>query len=518
VKSPDDHPLVYQINTRILLQERSAVIGRTATLDDVPNELLEDIAGEGFDFVWFLGVWQTGAIGRGVSRTQAELRAACLRCLPDMTEQDICGSPFAIQSYIVHQDFGGDAALARLRKRLGEHELRLILDFVPNHVAPDHPWVESHPEYFIEGTEEELSREPQNYVRMRTGRGERILAYGRDPYFSGWPDTVQLNYRHPGTRKAMLGALSHVAGQCDGVRCDMAMLLQPNVFLRTWGERALPADGVAPVDTPFWPDAIQEIHRRHSGFLFIAEVYWDLEWELQQAGFDFTYDKRLYDRLVAQNARAVREHLMAQPEFQEHSLRFLENHDEPRSAAVFGASLQAAAVITFLVPGMRFFYEGQLEGRKTHVSMHIGRRPDERVDTSLRAFYDHLLRALERPEVHEGEWRLWTCRPAWDNNPTWDQFIVFSWHSNHHRLLAAVNFGPVQGQCYVRLGLPEIAGRNFTLVDLLGDARYERNGDTLAGNGLFLDLPPWGYNLFDFIEEKAARRKEAGSLNALRAG
>src|SRR4051812_43257160 len=307
------HPLLYQINTRILLQERGVEIGRPATLDDIPNELLDWIAAEGFDWVWFLGVWQTGEIGCKISRTQPAMRAACQHCMPDMTDKDICGSPFAIQAYTVNKDFGDDAALARLRRRLAERELRLILDFVPNHVAPDHPWVKSNPEYFIEGTDEDLGREPRNYMRLQTPRGEKILAYGRDPYFDGWPDTLQLNYRHPATRAAMLGELQRVAERCDGVRCDMAMLVQPAVFIRTWGDRALPAGGVAPEDSPFWPRAIGETRRKHSGFLFIAEVYWDMEFELQNAGFDFTYDKRLYDRLIAGAARPVREHLMADP-------------------------------------------------------------------------------------------------------------------------------------------------------------------------------------------------------------
>jgi hypothetical protein len=507
-------PLLYQINTRILLRERAAVLGRPATFDDVPDAFLDDLPARGVEWVWFLGVWQTGSAGPALSRSRPEFRAACRQCLPDLQEADICGSPFAIQSYTVHRDFGGEAALARLRQRLATRGLRLLLDFVPNHVAPDHPWAESHPEYFVRGTEADLAREPENFVRLRTGRGELILAHGRDPYFPGWADTLQLNYRHTGARQAMLGELARVAGQCDGVRCDMAMLVQPQVFLRTWGDRARPTDGSPPVDRPFWPEAIGQIHQRHSKFLFIAEVYWDLEWELQQAGFDFTYDKRLYDRLRAGDARPVREHLMAQPDFQEHSLRFLENHDEPRAAAVFGPKLPAAAVITLLVPGMRFVYEGQLEGRKVQVPMHVGRRPQEPVDVALQAFYRRLLQALKRPEAHEGQWRLWTCRPAWDGNGTWDQFIVFSWEQGSRRLLAAVNYGPVQGQCYVTLGLPGLVGRKFTLLDLLGDARYDREGDGLAGNGLYLDMPAWGFHLFELKEQTTVRPAPAPRATA----
>ncbi len=494
------YPLLYEINTRILLQEQGRALGRSATLDDIPDTFLDQIAARGFEWVWFLGVWQTGKEGQIVSRTQPELRASYFQSLPDADDDDICGSPFAVQSYTVNRDFGGDAALSRLRQRLRQRGLHLLLDFVPNHVARDHTWVQEHPEYFIPGTEHDLAANPRNYTRVRGRRSEMILAHGRDPYFPGWPDTLQLNYRHPAARRAMIGELSRIAGQCDGVRCDMAMLVQPDVFLRTWGDRAAPLDGSYPVDRPFWPEGIGQVRQQHPHFLFIAEVYWDMEWNLQQEGFDFTYDKRLYDRLRAGSARPVREHLMADRAFQEHSLRFLENHDEPRAVAAFGEMHRAAAVITFFVPGMRFFHEGELEGRKIHVSMHLGRRQVEPIDETLKSFYNRLLQCLKRSELHEGDWQLWTCRPAWEGNGTSDQFIVFSWEQDTRRLLAAVNYGPAQAQCYAPIGMRSIAGRSFTLIDLLSNTRYVRRGDDLAWPGLYLDMPPWGFHLFEMQE------------------
>jgi glycosidase len=492
------HPLLYQVNTRVFLQERGAALGRRATFDDIPDSWLDEVAGQGFAWLWFLGVWQTGAAARQVSRSNAKLRAAFTAELPDVRDDDVVGSPFAVVAWEVHQDFGGDAALARIRERLARRGVKLLLDFVPNHVAPDHPWVRSHPEYFVAGTQEDLRREPHNYVRVQTGRGPAILAYGRDPYFDGWPDTLQLNYRHAGLREAQVAELRRISERCDGVRCDMAMLVQPAVFQRTWGDRARPLDGSPPRDTPFWPEAIAAVRRRRPEFLFVAEVYWDLEWELQQAGFDYTYDKRLYDRLHARDATAVRDHLRATPEFQRRSLRFLENHDEPRAAAAFDEPVyRAAAAIAFFVPGMRFFHEGELDGRRVHVSMHLGRRPAERVEPRIRAFHDRLLAALRRPEVHDGRWQLWDCRPAWDGNPTHAQFIVMSWDQDERRLVVVSNYGPSQGQCYVTLALPGLAGKRFTLVDLLGDTRYDRDGDALATQGLYLDVPAWGHHVFE---------------------
>jgi hypothetical protein len=486
-------PLLFQVNTRILLAERGRALARRATLDDVPEALLDEVARQGFAWIWFLGVWTIGPAARAVSRSRADWRAGFRKALPDLRDEDITGSPFAIQAYDVAPEYGGDAALARLRERVARRGLRLLLDFVPNHVSPDHPWTRAHPEYFIEGTAEDLAREPGNWVRQ----GGRVLAHGRDPYFPGWPDTLQLNYLHPGLREAMRQELSRVAERCDGVRCDMAMLVLPDVFRRTWGERALPRDGSAVADQPFWPEAIARVKARAPGFLFMAEVYWDLEWTLQKQGFDFTYDKRLYDRLHAGDARPVREHLWAAADFQERSARFLENHDEPRAAAVFGPEKErAAAVIAFLVPGLRFFHEGQLEGRKVHVSMHLGRRPDEAPDRALRAFYDRLLAVLARPEVHEGTWRLCACRPAWDGNPTWHRFVTMAWEaSGGRRLLAAVNYGPTQAQCFTEVPFAGLGG-TVVLRDLLGDARYGRDAAELASKGLYLDLPPWGCNAF----------------------
>jgi len=194
----------------------------------------------------------------------------------------------------------------------------------------------------------------------------------------------------------------------------------------------------------------------------------------------------------------VREHLWADGVYQDRSVRFLENHDEPRAVATFlPAPHKAAAVAAFTTRGMRFFHEGQLDGRRVHVSMHLGRRPWEAPDEELRAFYGRLLDVLKRPELHEGQWQLATVREAWQGNDTHQQLIVSSWQAGDRRLLVAVNYSGTQAQGYVGADLPGLRGKKFTLVDLMGDARYDRSGDDIADGRLYLDLPPWGYNVFD---------------------
>ena len=479
------YPSLYQVNTRVYLSQLAAESGRAATLDDVPDRQLDEWAASGFDLIWFLGVWQTGAAGRRVSASNPGWLEEYRRVLPDFQMSDVCGSCFAIQDYRVHDDFGGDGALARLRQRLRDRGLRLILDFVPNHMAPDHPWASEHPDYFVGGTEEQLSAQPQNYCRVEGGR---ILAYGRDPYFDGWPDTLQLNYGNPALREAMLGELRRVAARCDGVRCDMAMLVLPDVFERTWGIHT----------EPFWPGATKTIHEEHPGFLFMAEVYWDLEWTLQQQGFDYTYDKRLYDRLGERHVQPVRGHLMAGLDFQDKLARFLENHDEPRAAATFPPEVhRPAAIITFLTPGLRFFHQGQFEGRRRRISPHLCRGPEEAADQRLAGFYERLLAVLRRPALRGGDWRLLPCGTAWDGNATWDNFVAYAWQdSGADRLIVAVNAGAVRSQCFVRLPFPDLAGGQWRLEDLLGPAVYVRDGTDLQTWGLFLDEPPWKTQVF----------------------
>jgi hypothetical protein len=486
--APVRYPSLYQINTRVWLTELSHGLGRPATLDDIPDAALDEWAALGFDWIWMLSVWQTGLAGQQVSRGNPEWRKEFKETLPDLREEDIPGSGFAITGYEVHSALGGNAALARLRERLRTRGLRLMLDFVPNHTGLDHSWVEDHPEYYVSGTELDLSRAPQNYTWARRKRGDLLLAYGRDPYFSGWPDTLQLNYGNPATQEAMAGELVRIAGQCDGVRCDMAMLVLPDIFERTWGVKA----------EPFWPTATRRVRERVPDFCFMAEVYWDLEWTLQQQGFDYTYDKRLYDRLRDGHARPVREHFRAGLDYQNKMARFLENHDEPRAAATFPPGVhEAAAVITYLSAGLRFFHQGQFQGRTKRISPHLGRAPNEPINQELGKFYDRLLGVLRRPAVRQGEWQSLEGVPAWEGNWTWDCFLAFAWQvSGEDRLLVTVNYAGNQSQCYVRLPFTDLGNGLWRLTDLMGDATYDRDGDDLHRRGLFLDVPPWRVSVF----------------------
>jgi glycosidase len=479
------YPSLYQINTRVWLTELSEKLGRIATFDDIPDQELDKLAAMGFDWIWFLSVWQTGKEGQRISRQNAGWRKEFEETLSDLKEEDIAGSGFAITRYAVSRQIGGDAALERLHKRLQKRGMKLMLDFVPNHTGMDHDWVRNNPDFYINATEADLENEPANYTRICRDDGDLILAHGRDPFFPGWPDTVQLNYGNPLLQEAMINELLRISGQCDGVRCDMAMLVLPDVFERTWGIRC----------KPFWSEATSRVHVAHREFCFMAEVYWDLEWTMIQNGFDYAYDKRLYDRLLEGYSKPVREHLFAGIEYQAKMARFLENHDEPRAATAFSEGVhEAAAIITYLTPGLRFLHQGQLQGRKKRISPHLVRAPLEPVNVAVEQFYYRLLEILRKPLLRVGSWKLLECIPAWEDNWTNECYIAFAWTNGVEEIIVVtVNYSPNIGQCYIKIPIPDLRDKSWLLKDLLTGSIMEREGNDLIDNGLYLDEPPWSF-------------------------
>ena len=482
-------PTVYEINTAVWLQRLGRATGRPLSLDEVPGEEWDALAALPVDAVWLMGVWQRSPAGLQIALDDPALDAANRSALPDLTAADVIGSPYCVRDYVVDERFGGPSALAAAREQLADRGLALILDYVPNHVAPDHPWTVSRPECLLSGTEEDLQRDPETFLRTAGG----VAAKGRDPYFAPWPDVVQLNAFARALRDAVADTLIAIGGQCDGLRCDMAMLMTNAVFARTWGERAGPAP-----PTEYWPTLIGRIKAVHPDFLFIAEAYWDMEWTLQQQGFDLCYDKRLYDRLAHESAESVRGHLQADSGYQERLIRFIENHDEPRAAATFEpARARAAAVVMSTLQGARLYHDGQLDGRRTRIPVFLGRGPDEALDADLRAFYARLLRAIDDADLRDGTWLACDC-DGWPDNDSRRQLVAWCWSTAGSRHLVVVNLADAPAQAQVRLPWNDLAGLAWELTDRLDGRRFEREGDGLARDGLYVALDPWASHFLAF--------------------
>ena len=482
------YPTLYEINTWVWLTELSLKTGNSVDLGNVPLAEWDAIAKFGFDAVWFMGVWERSPAGIAIANQNKGLVDDFRRALPDFRPEDNVGSAYCIRGYVVDKHLGGPEGLAIARHELAKRGIKLLLDFVPNHVAPDHPWVTKHPEYFVRGNTEDAKRDPTSYIAVQGS----IYACGKDPHFPAWPDVLQLNAFQLGLRQAMIETVFSIAAQCDGVRCDMAMLVLNEIFERTWGSRA----GQRP-STEYWDDVIPATKKTHPNFCFIAEAYWDLEWDLQETGFDFCYDKRLYDRLDHDNAESIRLHLCADVAFQDRLLRFIENHDEPRAAAIFSpAKLRAAAVTASTLPGARLFHEGQFEGRKVRLPVFLGRRPAEPVDKSSQRFYDNLLTAINAPTFRDGQWRL--CeRSGWPDNPSFQNLVAWRWVKDNDRRLIVVNLSNNAVQALVEPPWEEERGGTWRLIDALSDVSYDRDADAMAEAGLYVELGPWSYYFFE---------------------
>jgi hypothetical protein len=481
------YPVIYEINTWVWLHELSLRYNKAVTLATVPGKEWDHLASFGFDAIWLMGVWERSPKGLNIAVRNTGMMSDFHRILPDLKPADIVGSPYCVRRYIVDEHLGGREGLAIARKALQKRGLRMILDFVPNHVAPDHPWTSEHPEYFICGTRDDIIKDPNSFLEVNGN----IFARGRDPYFPAWPDVLQLNAFNPGLQTAAADTVGEIAGQCDGVRCDMAMLMMNSIFERTWGRRA----GEKP-EQDYWIKIITAVKAINPDFLFIAEVYWDLEWELQQQGFDFCYDKRLYDRIIHDNAQSIRQHLEGDSTYQSGLVRFIENHDEPRAALTLNPIKErTAAVVTLTLPGARLVHMGQFEGRLVKIPVFLSRRPDELVDHDLEAFYTTLLTAINHDLFRNGRWQL--CESTgWHDNMSNLNILAWCWEESKARYVIIMNFSSFPSQACVRIQFDDLEGKMWLLHDALNGESYERSGDEMKQPGLYVDLKPWQFHFF----------------------
>ncbi len=495
------HPTIVEIDTLPWLEELGRQRGRAIDLGEVDDATWRRVLPTGTDAVWLMGVWRRSPLAAAVMRSDArvldEVRGALAaerrdpRARPvdeDEVRAAVVGSAYAVRRYEVDERLGGDAALDRARHRLAGIGIRLVLDVVPNHVAPDHAWVGRHPEWFVPGRADGV--EGRDHLTI----GGRRYACGRDPHFPPWPDVVQLDAFSAAARDAVVDVLAAIARRCDGVRVDMAQLWLRGVFAATWGQRV----GPPPAEEP-WAEITRALRRRCPDLHLIAEAYGGDVAQLLALGFDRAYDKGFADALLAADADAVRHHLQGDATSQRWAVRFVENHDERRVAArVSPEHHRAAATVLHTVPGAALWHEGQFEGRVVRTPVVMGRRPDEVPDHALRAFY-RALHAVPRPGDD------WTMVPTtgWSDDHSHRQLLCWRWGDGASRHLAVVNLAsrPAAGRVRLDDGVAEALvphrpqGITRTLVDVVRDEVFERDADELAHVGLYVQLPPFGVHV-----------------------
>jgi Alpha amylase, catalytic domain len=491
-KSPEplsirSHPHLYEINAWAWLEELSARLGREVKLADVPDGEWDALADRGFDVLWLMGVWQRSAESRRISLEPASAQSYAT-ALPGWTPEDVVGSPYAVAAYKPDPRIGTLRDIDAVRKKLHARKIALFLDFVGNHTALDHPWTRAHPEFYVQGTQQDFDQDSASFHRLETKKGPVFLALARDPYFPAWRDVAQLNHFHPGMREAQLDDLRTMAKHCDGVRCDMAMLQLNDIFAKLWsrflsGSRA-PA-------TEFWSEAKAAV----PNLTLLAESYWGTQERLLNLGFSFAYDKELYDAVRDAAAAKVCERLGLPLAMQSCLARFLENHDEARCAATFGgARLEALATLMSTLPGMRFYQHGELEGRKIHLPIALRRAAPEQPDPAIVSVFNTILRVTNEDVFHGESWNLLSVTSVGDE--TFRNLLAYEWRLEQIWKMIVVNLSGGAAQGRLPLGDRVSRSSEYIFNDELHDAKYPRQGQELHSPGLFVRLEAFRAHLF----------------------
>ncbi len=442
------HPATYEINTRSWIKQ----FGPNAGLKDIPDQYWKQLRKKGIDYVWLMGVWQTTNSSIEAYCFHPDLIRAYDRVNPAWTKEDIYGSPYAIEDYQVATQLGTNEDLKMVQEALHRHHMGLILDFIPNHFNAHSSLIKSVPEVFLQASEAQY-RDDTFTIYPHAGR---YFAHGKDPYFPAWTDTVQINYFAEAAHEFMSGKLQMLARLSDGVRCDMAMLILPQFFGKTWQNLI---SNNAHLES-FWKTAIPATKQINADFIFIAEAYWDTQWELQQMGFDYTYDKKLLDLLKSRAMQDIKKHLSGDSDYQNKCVRFIENHDEDRSLLELGESRsRMAAVLMSTIPGMKLFYDGQWQGNRTRIPVQMGTSfpetpcpctlSDALVAEEIRAcpcvcqhiHYSKLLPAVSTDALKHGSWQMLEVASANPSVLSWQwtyqgvrQIIIINGHDRQHHI------------------------------------------------------------------------------------
>ncbi|MBN2059023.1 MAG: alpha-amylase, partial [Deltaproteobacteria bacterium] len=302
---PRKNPHIYEINSMTWLRSLGKREKRPINLGNIPRKEWKYLKELGMDIIWLMGIWQRSPYSTESIKKQPKLLDVYGEILNDLSMEDIEGSAYSIYDYCPEPSLGTFQDLLDLKKILEEEGLWLVLDFVPNHTSCDHPWTTKYPERYIMDKEFDREECREGFFMVNNGDKKYCLAHGRDPYFPPWNDTAQINYGNDNTINAMTDLICRLSDYCHGFRCDMAMLPLKDVFQMTWGEYL---QDIAEV-RDFWPYAIDRIRSRGNLCILIAEAYWGKEKVLLDMGFDYAYDKYLYDLIVHGDIQGIKKHL-----------------------------------------------------------------------------------------------------------------------------------------------------------------------------------------------------------------
>jgi glycosidase len=490
-----NNPRLLEINARIWMKRS----GNNFTFSSVTDEQIKMWQDMGIDMIWLMGVWKNNKEVISEYCFEPDLISSYTSALKDWQPEDVVGSPYSIDKYEINPALGTKEELLSFKQRLNENGVKLILDFVCNHFSVKSSLISTNKEIFLFADEYIFKNDPYTFYPSPVNNKE-YLAHGRDPLFPPWKDTAQINFFSKEARNYLISVLSDLTKMCDGVRCDMAMLPLNNIFYNTW-IGVLKKHGYEKPEKEFWEEAISDVKKIREDFIFIAETYWDLEWQLQNLGFDFTYDKKLTDRLISGDIRSIKEHLNAEISYQEKSVRFLENHDEDRAIVKLGRERSmAAAVIISTIPGIAFYFDGQCEGKKIKLPLQLGREPEEKRDEKIKEFYRNLFKITKQKVFRNGAWKMIETLPVSVNENTFENLLAWEFRLDDELVIVAVNYNNTTSRCRLKFDVP-FAGSEIQLSDLLNNTTYKRSVKEISEKGLFVELKSFNSHIFSFNEQ-----------------
>lgn len=484
-------PTIYEVSTRPWLYSLSQKYGRNISrLVQVPIQEFQAIANLGVEYLWLMGVWQLGPYGLNHDRTDPDLIQSYNQVLPGWTTADVIGSPYAIVNFTCNPSICSDIELALIKKQVNALGLKLMLDFVPNHAAYDSLLVNSSINMFM--------RAPPNTPTPYNPNTwfPNGVYYAGDQY-DRWNDVAQFNYWNTTTYNYMKDVLAKIAKMADAIRCDMAMLIMNQYFYQDWST-PLNAWGYKQPATEFWSDAIANAKKINPNLLMMAEVYWGANQAILNLGFDLVYDKDLLDAMASKNAQNVRNYIQSQSiSYLKKSNHFIENHDEPRAVALFGADYIAntAAMIAYTLPGAKFINDGQILGYKNKLDVHLRRAVAENGTDYARWWYSRLLPIINQEIFHSGTWTYLNV-----NGNNIGGLLAWKWTNATDRRLVAVNFG--SSQAYGQIVLTDAsapAGKDiYNITELMSGNVYQRSATQMRTVGLGVLIDAWNGQIFQY--------------------
>lgn len=404
-------------NTYVWLDQLSKKYQRAIkTLDQIPDEELDQLAQWNFSSLWLIGVWERSVASKRIKQITGNL--------------DAVSSAYSLYDYEIAGDLGGDEAFQNLNRRCWQRKIRLAGDMVPNHMGIYSKWVIEHPEYFIQSefppypnyqfTGENLSHDPNIELRIEDGywrrsdaavvfqridrrNGEiRYVYHGNDGTSMPWNDTAQLNLLRADVREAVIQNIFHVARKFSVIRFDAAMTLAKKHFQRLWypmpGTSGVPSrqdhsltrtefDAMFPNE--FWREVVDRFNAEMPQTLLLAEAFWLMEgYFVRTLGMHRVYNSAFMHMLMKeenQKFRAmIKNTLEFNPEILKRYVNFMSNPDEQTAVEQFGKDDKYFGVATLMVtlPGLPMFAHGQIEGFKEKYGMEYQRAyyqevPDE---------------------------------------------------------------------------------------------------------------------------------------------